>query len=64
MRTTINLPDDLLNEAMDLSCEKTKTAVIIAALRAYVRERRVKQIIAKRGRLDFHEEWDKGRHER
>ena len=64
MRTTINLPDDLLKEAMGLSSEKTKTAVIIAALRAYVRERRVEQIVAKRGRLSIHEEWGKGRHER
>ena len=45
MRTTLNLPDDLLKEAIGLSPEKTKTAVIIAALRAYVRERRVEQIV-------------------
>ena len=64
MRTTINLPDDLLQEAMGLSAEKTKTAVIIAALHAYVREQRVEQIIAKRGRLEFLDTWDKGRHER
>ena len=64
MRTTINLPDDLMEEAIRLSPKKTKTATIIAALRTYVRERRVEQIIAKRGRVDFHEAWDKGRHER
>ena len=64
MRTTINLPDGLMEEATRLSPEKTKTATIIAALRAYVRERRVEQILAKRGRLDFQEGWEKGRHER
>ena len=64
MRTTINLPDDLMEEATRLSPEKTKTATIIAALRAYIQERRVEQIVAKRGRLKFHEGWDKGRHER
>ena len=64
MRTTINLPDDLLQEAMGLSAEKTKTAVIIAALQAYVWEQRVEQIIAKRGRLEFLDTWDIGRHER
>ena len=64
MRTTINLPDDLMEEATRLSPEKTRTATIIAALRAYVREQRVEQILAKRGRLDFQEGWEKGRHER
>lgn len=64
MRTTINVPGDLLQEAMRLSAEKTKTAVIIAALQAYVRDRRVDHLIAKRGRLEFLDTWDKGRHER
>ena len=64
MRTTINLPDDLMEEAIRLSPKKTKTATIIAALHAYVKEQRVEQIIAKRGRLEFLDTWDKGRHER
>ncbi len=64
MRTTINLPDDLMEEATRLSPEKTKTTTIIAALRAYVQERRVEQIVAKRGRLNFQQGWEKGRHER
>lgn len=64
MRTTINLPDDLLTEAIKLSKEKTRTATIIAALREYIRARRVERLIARRGRLEFTDHWKRGRHAR
>lgn len=64
MRTTVNLPDDLLTEAMKLSKEKTRTATIIAALREYIRARRVERLIARRGQLQFTDHWERGRHAR
>jgi hypothetical protein len=36
MRTTIDLPEQLLDEAIKLSHQKTKTAVIIAALEDFI----------------------------
>ncbi|MBI4607815.1 MAG: type II toxin-antitoxin system VapB family antitoxin [Candidatus Rokubacteria bacterium] len=64
MRTTVNLPDDLLTEAMKLSQEKTRTATIVAALREYIRARRVERLIARRGKLEFTGHWERGRHAR
>lgn len=64
MRTSVNLPDDLLTEAIKLSKEKTRTATIIAALKEYIRTRRVERLIARRGRLEFTDHWKRGRHVR
>jgi hypothetical protein len=41
MRTTLDLPGPLLEEAMKASNQKTKTAVIIAALEDLVRKNRI-----------------------
>ncbi len=44
MRTTLNLPEKLINEAMLLSNLPTKTAVIIAALDGLVRQSKLSDI--------------------
>lgn len=64
MRTTVNLPDDLMAEAIKLSKEKTQTATLVAALREYIRARRVERLIARRGKLTFTDHWERGRHAR
>jgi Arc/MetJ family transcription regulator len=64
MRTTVNLPDDLMAEAMKLSRERTQTATLVAALREFIRARRVERLIARRGRLEFTDHWERGRHAR
>lgn len=64
MRTTVNLPDDLMAEAMKLSRERTQTATLVAALQEYIRARRVERLIARRGRLEFTDRWERGRHAR
>jgi Arc/MetJ family transcription regulator len=45
MRTTLNIDDDALAEAMDVSPGNTKTAVINEALREYARRRRVRKLV-------------------
>jgi Arc/MetJ family transcription regulator len=49
MRTTLNIDDDGLSEAMDVSPGQTKTAVINEALREYARRRRVRSLLDLRG---------------
>ena len=44
MRTTLNLPEKLINEAILLSNLPTKTAVIIAALDGLVRQSKLSDI--------------------
>ena len=41
MRTTLDIPASLIDEAMQLSHQKTKTAVIINALEDFVRKARI-----------------------
>ena len=53
MRTTLDLPEDLLLEALRVSPHHTKTAVIIAALEDMVRKQRLKTIKRYKGRVDL-----------
>jgi hypothetical protein len=53
MRTTLDLPETLLDEALRLSHQKTKTAVIIAALEEYVRKAKISEIKKYKGKIDL-----------
>ena len=53
MRTTLDLPSSLVEEALKLSHQKTKTAVIISALEDFVRKARIRDIKKYRGKLDL-----------
>jgi len=64
MRTTLNIPDDLIKKAMSLAKHKTKTETVIAALQEYVRQKTIEKIMEHQGKLQFHETWEKSRHAR
>jgi Arc/MetJ family transcription regulator len=53
MRTTIDLPEPLVTEAMKASPRKTKTAVIITALEEYVRKNRIQGLKRYRGKISL-----------
>ncbi|MBU0677903.1 MAG: type II toxin-antitoxin system VapB family antitoxin [Verrucomicrobia bacterium] len=53
MRTTLDLPEPLIDEAMRISHQHTKTAVIIAALEDYVRKNRIQGLRKYRGKVDL-----------
>ena len=53
MRTTLDLPGQLVEEALKLSHQKTKTAVIISALEDFVRKARISDIKKYRGKIDL-----------
>ena len=44
MRTTLNLPEDLVKEAMKASCIDTKTQVIIVALQDLIRKSKISEL--------------------
>ncbi|MBI4730331.1 MAG: type II toxin-antitoxin system VapB family antitoxin [Acidobacteria bacterium] len=54
MRTTLDIPDDLLEEARRLLGFKSKTDTIILSLRELIRKRRIEDLKAMMGavRLD------------
>lgn len=51
MKTTLNLPDNLLSQAMKVSNCKTKTAVIVRALEQLVRSEKLALLRASRGAM-------------
>ncbi len=51
MRTTLDLPDLLINEAMKLSNQRTKTSVIIIALEDFIRKNRIQKIKKFKGKI-------------
>jgi len=53
MRTTLDLPENLLNEAMKVTRTSTKTAVIVKALEELVRKSKVSGIKKYRGKIDL-----------
>jgi Arc/MetJ family transcription regulator len=53
MRTTLDLPDDLLEEAQRLLGFKSKTDVVVLSLRELVRRRRIEELKALLGSIQL-----------
>ncbi len=53
MRTTLDLPEDLLREAMKTTNIKTKTRVIITALEELVRKSKISELKKYKGKVDL-----------
>ncbi len=64
MKTTLNIPEDLIKKAMSLSKHKTKTETIVVALQEYVRKKKIDKILASEGKFEFDDTWEKSRHGR
>jgi Arc/MetJ family transcription regulator len=53
MRTTLDLPEDLVEEAMKATNIKTKTKVIVAALEQLIRKTKIAEIKNYKGQVDL-----------
>ena len=53
MRTTLDLPEDLLNEAMKVAHVNTKTKVIVTALEELIRKAKIAEIKKFKGKVDL-----------
>ena len=53
MRTTLDLPESLLREAMDVAHTKTKTRVITIALQELIRKRNIAQLKTYKGKIEL-----------
>ncbi len=51
MRTTLDLPDGLMADAMKTTHQRTKTAVIVTALEELVRKNRIHNLRNFRGKV-------------
>ena len=64
MRTTLNLDDQALEEAMAYAESSTKTEVVNEALRRFARSKRRKKLLDLRGQVDWEGDIDKLRKRR
>ncbi|WMJ08479.1 type II toxin-antitoxin system VapB family antitoxin [Nitrosomonas sp. sh817] len=53
MRTTLDLPENLLNEAMRVTRTETKTAVIVLALEELIRKARIAELKQFKGKIEL-----------
>ena len=53
MRTTLDLPEDLIDEAMKATKIKTKTKVIITALEELIRKSKISELKEFKGKVDL-----------
>jgi len=53
MRTTLDLPESLLNEAMQATHLNTKTGVIILALEELIRKEKITKLKKYKGKIDL-----------
>ena len=53
MRTTLDLPEDLIQEAMQVANVKTKTKVIVMALEELVQKSRIAGLKKYKGKIDL-----------
>ncbi len=64
MRTTLDLPENLLDEAMKITRTPTKTGVIVRALEELVRKSKITDLKKYKGKIDIDIDLDeiRGRH--
>lgn len=64
MRTTLDLPENLLTEAMEITQTDTKTGVIVLALKELVRKSKLSGLKKFKGKIDLDIDLDivRGRH--
>jgi Arc/MetJ family transcription regulator len=53
MRTTLDIPETLIDEAMKLTGSKTKSQLIKNALKAQIRESKRQKLITLKGSIDL-----------
>lgn len=53
MRTTLDLPEDLLSDAMKATHIQTKTKVIVTALEELIRKRKIMELKNYKGKVDL-----------
>jgi len=58
MRTTLDLPEDLIEEAMKVTGIPTRTRVIITALEELIRKPRISGIKKFKGKIDLEMDLD------
>ena len=64
MKTTFNIPKELIEAAMSLSKHRTKTETVIVALNEFIRLKKIEKILEHEGKLQIENTWGRSRHAR
>jgi len=64
MRTTLDLPEKLLSDAMEITHTETKTGVIVLALKELIRKSKITDLKKYKGKFDLEIDLDKLRDRR
>ena len=59
MRATLNISDDLISEVQKATGEKSKTKAITIAMKEFIRQKKIKQLLALRGMIKIDYDWEK-----
>jgi len=59
MRATLNIPEDLLAEVQKISGEKSKTKAITTAMNEFIKQKKMKELIALKGKVRIDYDWKK-----
>lgn len=59
MRATLNIPDDLIEEVQRISGEKSKTKAITTAMLEYIKQKKSKDLISLKGKIQIEYDWEK-----
>ena len=59
MRATLNIPDNLISEVQKIAGEKSKTKAIVVAMKEFIRQKKIKELIALRGKVKIDYDWQK-----
>lgn len=66
MKTTMNIPDELIKKAAKMAGVRTKTELVKIALEEFIKRRRIEKLINQSGNLEFisDDELEHQRHKR
>lgn len=59
MRATLNIPDDLISEVQKATGEKSKTRAIVTAMQEFIGQKKIKDLLALRGKVNIDYDWQK-----
>lgn len=59
MRATLNISDELVSDVQKITGEKSKTKAITIAMREFIRQSNIKDLLALRGRVQIEYDWEK-----
>ncbi len=59
MRATLNIPDELISQVQKITGKKSKTDAIVIAMQEFIRQKKLQELIALKGKVQIDYDWEK-----